>query len=112
MCWWSHDAQPSKKNKEDVIKCFICSETFANKPTMMTHRKKSHTGIVIDFNLFLENKCRYNEESCWFKHGKTASEEKDKKTVDDPSVQSVFQKAQENRELPLGEQEKKTSQPE
>ena len=90
---------------------------------MMIHRKKEH--VVKDCNLYLENKCRYSEESCWFNHVDNVNEEDKQENVenvneedeqenvekvneedehgnvDHKSSQSVFQEVQVNLEPPI-----------
>ena len=78
---------------------------------MMIHRKKEH--VVKDCNLYLENKCRYSEESCWFNHVDNVNEEDEQENVekvneedehgnvDHKSSQSVFQEVQVNLEPPI-----------
>ena len=103
MCWWSHEAKnEGKETSGGTVKCYICSELFANKGAMMIHRKKDHTNVVRVCNLFLNNACRYNNNACWYSHEENNNEEQ--------ASQSVFQKVQKNLEAPLRSQEKKQNQ--
>ena len=105
MCWWNH----SDQSNEDIIKCYNCGGTFPTQKTMMIHRKTAHTGVIRKCNLFLENRCRYNEDSCWFKHEEVTIEEEEKETSDkdEQYAESVFQKVQENLDPPIEKQEQK-----
>ena len=64
-CWWNHT---EKENINKNVQCFICSKTFDSKSEMMCHRKKNHSNIVRQCNLFLERRCRFQNDYCWFKH--------------------------------------------
>ena len=105
MCWWNHT---ESNEGEEKVKCFICGIIFQNKRETMIHRKKEHKSFVRDCNLYLENKCKYKEESCWFKH-REIDEEKDdeeiviEEEVDEHSSESVFWNAKENLKPPLEE---------
>ena len=99
MCWWNHAAQDEiKENHEEIFKCYICSENFENKRTMIIHRKMDH--VVRDCYLYLDNKCRYSEDSCWFSHVEKVNEE-DKKGNIDESSESVFREVRVNLEPPI-----------
>ena len=74
----------------------------------MIHRKKDHKSFVRDCNLFLEDKCRYNEESCWFIHRGIEAEEI--KNVGKQASELVFRNAQENQEPPLEEEKEETQE--
>ena len=108
MCWWNHSK--NNDNGEEKIKCYVCSKTFQNMREMMIHRKKDHRSFVSDCNLFMEDKCKFKEESCWFNHREREIEEEIdaderavEKDVDEPTSESVFRNAQENLEPPLME---------
>ena len=73
----------------------------------MTHKKRVHIQTLRVCNLFKENKCRYKEESCWFKHCEDVTEEEETEDADDQPAQSVFQKVRENLQPPIVEQEEK-----
>ena len=106
MCWWNHEKQSSNTNPTDEsIKCYFCGITFVNRGTMMIHRKKEHKMAVRNCNLFLNDKCSFTEDSCWFNHGDKETNENKNDSSD-----SVFRRAQVNLEPPLGNQKKKNSQ--
>ena len=113
MCWWNHIE--INDNDEGKVKCFICGRTFRNMREMMIHRKKEHKSFVRDCNLFLEDKCNYKEESCWFNHREIEEEKDDdeiviENDVDEQSSESVFRNAQENLEPPLEEEREETQE--
>jgi transcription elongation factor Elf1 len=106
MCWWNHsDPDKDADRGENGIKCFICDQNFQSKSSMMIHRKKEHKNIVRNCNLFPENKCRFEEEACWYRHG-----EVDEEDVTEKPAASVFHKVQENLEPPIENSEKKKNQ--
>ena len=60
-CYFSHE--PTGDNE---YPCFECGEKFQEIQSLMHHRKTKH-----DIQLckkFLENRCKYSEKGCWFKH--------------------------------------------
>ena len=99
MCWWNHTEQ----QRSETIQCFVCNETFVNKPDMMLHRKKRHSEIIRQCSQFNQNSCRFQEEACWFKHDIELREEEE---TDEPSNKqsSVFQKEQINQKPPIANQ--------
>ena len=66
MCWWNHEV--NKDNQNQNIKCFVCNETFNSKSTMMKHRKRNHPGLVRKCSLFIQNNCKFQNDTCWFIH--------------------------------------------
>ena len=99
MCWWNH----SEQTPSEVIKCFVCNETFANKPDMMVHRKKAHSDIIKKCTQFESNTCRFQGSDCWYKHGNDSEEEEVEVEVEETIHEhnSVFQKASVNPKPPL-----------
>ena len=87
LCWWKHS-----DDNEQSIKCYVCGETFDCKSNMMKHRKIAHSSIIVPCNKFNEKKCRFNDNSCWFKH---QDDEKDL------NKSSVFQNAPKKKEPPI-----------
>ena len=63
ICWWIH-----REGKEAEIECFFCDNSFNTKAKVMLHRKKEHPKTVKTCVKFLEQKCQFNAEICWFKH--------------------------------------------
>ena len=91
-CWWSHRL---KQTVSEEVKCFICDEKFENKTNMMLHRKKEHPEKVRQCVKYNENECRFQAESCWFKH------EPVKQTDVKSSEQLVFHKVPGNLKPPI-----------
>ena len=123
MCWWNHADQYQKQsNLVDLIECYVCNETFGNKPEMMIHRKNKHLGIVRNCNEFTKNSCRFKNESCWYRHEKemqskvTEGENEDdevdlEKEENEGRNQSGFQKVSTNPKPPFGTQKKNENLP-
>ena len=67
---------------------------------MMIHRKEMHLDVVRFCNLFIQNKCPYNEDSCFYKHTENGNNEDDHGEDD---VQNADDRKTEtqNREPPL-----------
>ena len=73
---------------------------------MMIHRKEMHLDVVRFCNLFIQNKCPYNEDSCFYKHTENGNNEDDHgeddvQNADDQTTESVFQNVRQNLEPPL-----------
>ena len=102
-CWWRHD----EKQKEDNIQCFVCGENFESRGEVMVHRKKKHPQIVKPCNKYKESNCRFNEDSCWFKHEMELEsfnderEEMENKVENEDESQMVFRKVSKKKEPPL-----------
>ena len=103
MCWWRHDAESMSSAEE--IKCFVCGKTFESKPEMMKHRKKMHSQVIMPCTQFQINKCRFQDERCWFKHevesDQTDDSPKPMEEENPMETESVFQKVTKNQEPPL-----------
>ena len=67
-CWWIHE---TKDTRSEGIPCYVCNRTFNTKAKMMIHRKKYHSNIVKPCQKFLEGKCPFQEEFCWFNHNQS-----------------------------------------
>ena len=50
----------------DIFLCYECGEELKSFGDLMVHRKNNHT--MSSCHKFLENKCRFTAESCWFNH--------------------------------------------
>ena len=74
-CWWNHE---DKMNSPERIHCYVCMKTFDTKKEMMGHRKKYHVNLVKQCTNFLEGKCRFQNEFCWFIHMKTTTKDDSK----------------------------------
>ena len=101
MCWWSHVVKTGESKT-----CYICGKEFQNKNEMMIHRKREHGSIIKDCQEFINKKCRFQEDFCWFKH---TIKETDDEIMEIESNQ-VFQKASENLKPPIIIPQKRTFQ--
>ena len=75
---------------------------------MMAHKKQIHRSTVRNCNLFIDDKCKWNNKSCWFLHEYAFDDQKDydssevdKDEVTEPTNQSVFQEVHENLDPPI-----------
>jgi hypothetical protein len=75
---------------------------------MMIRRKREHKSFVRDCNLFIQGKCRYEGEFCWFNHSEIVIEEDE--GDDKQSSDSFFRNAQENQEPPIEEEEEEAQE--
>ena len=64
FCFWIH-----REGKEAEIECFFCDKSFNTRDKVMKHRKKEHPKTVKPCQQLKEQKCKFNDEECWFKHG-------------------------------------------
>ena len=53
---------------EDVIHCKHCEEQFSEIWNLMKHRKVAHRNTVAFCKNKLADTCRFNSESCWWRH--------------------------------------------
>ena len=64
---------------------------------MMIHRKNKHRDLVRSCNSYLENNCKFQNNSCWFLHDEEAMDvddlENKRKVNTETEPQSDFQKA-------------------
>ena len=67
-CFYSHE-----ERGENEYPCFECGEKFEGVKNLMNHRKTVHGGQVC--KKFLENKCVYSDQGCWFKHSSVKQKE-------------------------------------
>ena len=102
-CWWNHESQPVNEiNTEGSFKCYTCNETFKTKATLMVHKKVNHRHLVRGCNLFMDNRCPYNDSKCWFLHEDIfVRGEEDEEIEEEQTSKSVFQEVQENLEPPI-----------
>ena len=61
---------------------------------MMRHRKREHIEIVKPCFQFSQNKCRFKDELCWYKHN-----EENKKN---DNMEADFQEVSEDLDPPIG----------
>ena len=94
-CWWKHSTV-----KENIIKieCYFCENTFETKTKVMMHRKLEHLKTVKLCTNFMDKKCNFTEETCWFKHRE--NEEYFKSNLKE-SNQSVFRDGPNKQKPPL-----------
>ena len=113
MCWWKHEETEADQNFS--IDCFICKETFGSKAEMMNHRRAEHFSKVRKCTNFMQNKCRFLNNSCWYLHEEEEMDIDDTNEKDDvnPGMKksetesdSVFRKATENLKPPLPKEKK------
>ena len=86
--YWNHN----KETRKTII-CFICGKSFQNKNEMMRHRKREHIEIVKPCFQFSQNKCRFKDELCWYKHN-----EENKKN---DNMEADFQEVSEDLDPPI-----------
>ena len=98
-CWWNHEKSIVGKNTSDT-NCYICHQTFGSKGDMMIHRKHNHGSMVKECTDFEQNRCRFKEQFCWYKHENNIkiedSTNKDTNQIEIDETNSVFRNAQEN----------------
>ena len=70
-----HTLQGLQNNAE--IRCRVCGESFVGKRNFMIHRKQSHNSKVANCKNFIEGKCPFTKENCWWNHREESSERKD-----------------------------------
>ena len=86
----------------------------------MTHRKKEHPKVVQQCNLFKQKKCMFKNDSCWYTHIETNSEnihemEVERETEEDVEIENekedefipVFRKTMRNPKPPIKKQQKR-----
>ena len=60
--------KPMEEDSDDAIPCNICEQKFVIKWNLMNHRKKIHFQTVELCRYFLEDKCDFPDDICWFRH--------------------------------------------
>ena len=104
-CWWNHQKQPENEIRiEGSLKCYTCNETFNARATLMVHKKEKHRHLVRGCNLFIDDKCPYNDSKCWFIHEETfvqGDNKEEEEKEEQETNKSVFQNVQENLEPPI-----------
>ena len=110
-CWWKHEEESENKTMEREFSCFNCRKTFKTKSEMMVHKKWLHKNTVQNCNLFIDDKCPFNDKSCWFIHedvNEGQNEDEDTSEVENVeecsnTEQSGFQDVLENLKPPTGD---------
>ena len=88
ICFWKH--KPDNMNVNS-IECFICTETFQSKDSMMKHRKIEHHHIVKLCYKQMNNECTFGDEKCWYKHNNKPIEINKYPEDEQAKTQSFFQ---------------------
>ena len=96
--WWSH-----AENVDMHIDCYVCGESFESRPNMMMHRKIHHSVIVKKCNLYEAQSCRFDSDSCWFKHEGNIEEDEARNSTKENN-ESVFQNISKKKEPPIKKQ--------
>ena len=63
-----------QKQEESTIKCRNCGEQSSSKWNLMFHRKSKHMNTVARCKNYLEGKCHYADDICWWNHGESKGE--------------------------------------
>ena len=100
-CWWIHDAKLESEKRGEIFKCYICGDTFGQKGQMMVHKKSKHEELTKYCNLFLDEKCRFKDETCWYRHKDKQKDNSKENTVKNVTENSVFQEVHENLKPPI-----------
>ena len=70
-CWWNHG---KIQNSTEKTQCYICSKTFQTKREMMGHRKRYHANMIKPCQKFIQGRCPFQNEFCWFNHNEPQKE--------------------------------------
>ena len=100
-CWWLHDAKQESEKRGDTFKCYICGDTFGQKGQMMVHKKSKHEELTKYCNLFLDKKCIFKDETCWYRHKNKQEDNSKEKNVQNVTENSVFREVKENLKPPF-----------
>ena len=105
ICWWRHDKETERVNSGQNFRCFDCSETFNKKGDLMVHKKRKHINTVRYCNDYLDDKCKFNDYFCWFRHEKphedNIEEQNSEEESDEISEKQVFQEVREDLDPPI-----------
>ena len=55
---------------ESQYSCRICGRKFTTKGELMSHRKEIHTTTIKICRYFVQGKCAFNDDVCWYSHNK------------------------------------------
>ena len=70
-CCYKHEDEVNgltNRSEKNENFCNVCEQKFVTKAELMNHRKSEHRNKVFKCRAFLEGKCSYAVESCWFLH--------------------------------------------
>ena len=67
-CYESDKHLDQKHSLKENIKCRSCGKEFISKSQLMNHRKSEHPNTVAACRDYLEGKCRFDAEKCWWNH--------------------------------------------
>ena len=71
---------------------------------MMKHRKRDHSNIVKLCSQYQQNRCRFQNESCWFKHENETEnphEERNNDEAKNEQPEMVFRPVSEDLDPPI-----------
>lgn len=100
-CWWNHGTRQLEN-----IQCYVCSKTFTTKSDMMGHRKRNHASMINLCQKFIQGKCPFQDDFCWFIH----NQEKINSTQITDS-QEVLEDVMETEEMADFQKETKQNKP-
>ena len=66
---------------EYMEECFTCSKEFSSYWLLMNHRKADHPSVK-KCRYFLNGECKFNAETCWYKHEVNLKPEERKEVYD------------------------------
>ena len=98
-CWWNH--QDRQKYTTEQVECYICNQTFKDKPSMMTHRKIEHRSIKRKCDTFLQNNCPFQSDACWYLHKLEEEPMEIDREKEEQSETSVFRNLFMNTKPPI-----------
>ena len=84
--------QPSEGNvirTSNIWKCNNCEHEFTAYQSLMKHRKTTHNQNKV-CRYFLEGKCKFNAEVCWYKHSEVAPRDDQNKKYNCNSCETEF----------------------
>ena len=96
----------NKNSRSEEIQCYVCNKTFNTRAEMMVHRKKYHSNIVKLCKKYLEGKCPFQEDFCWFAHNPS---KKDSTNAENEKIEDMD--IMENEETSDFQQEIKKMKP-
>ena len=83
----------------EQVKSHVCGKRFEKKAEMMTHRKLEHAEIVIPCKKHQIKQCRFQDQTCWYKHETESNDDSVPKPMNEEQkmeTESVCQKVTQN----------------
>jgi len=77
-CWYIHD---KKKAQQQKFKCNLCEKVFKTKFSLMHHKKECHDQSVPLCKGFQNGFCRFEGQTCWYKHNQHSTRNKSEMTI-------------------------------